>query len=351
MRVRILSLAVLLALVAVDVRPAEAGILESIKSIFSKGVEKVKSLFGGKKSDTSSDITAFLDKLEQSQATVQERQVAVKTLYDQAGGTLDARNASLQEGLDALETASRENEQLYLQFLKARSAVSEADQKTLADRLTRVTTTQHNIEQASQQLAALNRGSGVYTPPAGGAGEIFNDPKAQKFIDEWLAGCGLDEYARWVSPANADAAGPPDLNGKTRYAWVWEQVADRTAGSNPTLRAYVMARLRGEAISLTALQGGLSDATVVAGTDGTPTGTADPGATGTGGGTASLPAADVEKTVAEIDASLKVAMKRFQEISADPEQAQGAEARSLLDTIKALKDRKAELIKLAAGGN
>lgn len=340
-----------LAMFTVGVAPAEAGIMDSISGIFKKGVDAVKGLFGGKKSsDTAADgeITQFLDQLEQSQATVQGKQQEVASMAQ--GGSLDPANAQVQAKLDEVATVSRENEQMYLNFLKVRNQMKGSDQeKQLAERLTRVQESQHVLEQNAQELEKMKREKGFYTPTSTGgaavAGAIWDDPRAKGFIDEWLAGSGLDEYGRYVQPAHIAAAGQPELNGRSRHHWVWENLGGTAGANGMTLEQYVRARLDGQQIALAPVATG-ADST--SGT-GTVAGTATQGGD-TGSGTATVDGrsapVDVSATVAQVDSSLKVAMARFEELSKDNEKAQSQEAKDLLATISALKERKNELIRL-----
>lgn len=345
-RASLLTLILASSLLAASPTPSEAGLLDSIKGIFSKGTEAIKNLFGGgkKASDTASspELTGLLDQVEQSQAAVNERQAAVLELYKQNPGASDP---NLQSGLNALSTVSTQNEQLYLNFLKVRGELqtNKVDTKSLEPRFDRIAQTQGNIEQSAQQIAELNRGSGVYTPPTALAGDVWANPQAQKYIDEWLSGVGVDEWGRLVSPTSIDAAGTPDTGGKIRHQWVWETMADSNAGSSISLRAYVMARLQGQTVQITPQQIAATVPVDTAGGSATGgTATADPGS----GGASTSIQADVSSSIAQVDASLKVAMKRFEELSQDSAKATSDEAKSLLETIKALKERKQQLISL-----
>lgn len=350
-RTKLLIGLLIFALAGAGAAPAQAGILDSIGGIFKKGIDAVKGLFGGgsKSSDTASEseLTQFLDQLEQSQAAVQEKQQAAANLAQ--GGSLDPANATVQAKLDEVAAASRENEQLYTNFLKVRAQIKGSDtEKQLAERLTRVQESQHVLEQNAQELEKLKNSSGFYKPTGSGAtqvaGALWDDPRAKGYIDEWLAGSGLDEYGRYVQPAHIAAAGQPELSGKSRHHWVWENLKDQSGASGMTLEQYVRARMNGQAPAAAAAVAAADagDASTVGGTP------ASSGGSSSGAATADGRAApvDVSATVAQVDSSLKVAMARFEELSKDSEKAQSQEAKDLLATITALKERKNELIRL-----
>ncbi len=253
----VLLVFVSLVVFSVGCAPLEAGFLDSVKSMFSGGVQKVKSWFSGGSED---DFRKMLDSVEESQASLAEKQNEILDLYSRGdASSLKADDPAFQKRLDELEALSRENERKYLELLKVRDELAGKgrDLSAYRERLGRISQTQHNLEEGWQAIQEANKDAGAFTPPSeakGGAlaagGKIYENPEAQRYIDEYLSLVGLDEWGRLLNIDGliVKASGDPEAAmGITRHQWVWEQLADkRSCGANLTLREYVMARLDGK---------------------------------------------------------------------------------------------------------
>jgi len=329
--------------------PVEAGILDSIKGFFGKASDTVKGWFSG---GGTKEFEEMLQKVQTSQETVAEKQNDVYTFMGHRQTTAD--DADFQKYMNALADANRENEQLYLQLLKVRQELvdNKKDVSKYADALSRLQQTQHNLEEGNQAIQDRARQMGAFTPPAevaatksaAAAGALWKDPRAQGFIDEWLAANGLNQYGIQVGGVVVMSA-TPDFDGP-RHQWVWENlagVAGRVTGM--TLEQYVRSRLDGGAAAPPS--GGMETASASGGE-------IERGSTtSTVGSTPYSPSTyQTDGSLEGTEEQLKAAMKAYEELSTKG-QGNSEEAVQLLETVKALKTQRDELIrqKSAATGS
>lgn len=76
------------------------------------------------------------------------------------------------------------------------------------------------------------------------------DPRVAALIDEWLAGAGLDPYGRYLVPGRIEARGPPETDGLTRAAYVWNLLRNQPGAASVSLQEFVEKRLKGQAVSV-----------------------------------------------------------------------------------------------------
>lgn len=241
--------------------PASAGILDSLKGLFGGGASKAAAA-------DDKTITALMDQVEASQKELAAKQTEVSSTYNGSISNIKPSDTALQGKLDGLQQASNGNSALYLRLLQARADLSKSgDEKALApinERLAKITTTQQSLESNYQKIQDTNRQAGFFTPTGGpaaseiaaantgdqGGGDIWNNPTAQKYIDEWLSKVRLNQYGQWTGSnggTTVRSAGTPDLGvGKTRHEMVYKMLANDTARSNMTLAQYVEARMAGQ---------------------------------------------------------------------------------------------------------
>lgn len=258
---RILAVTLVAALTITP--PASAGILDSLKGLFGGGASKAAAGADDK------TITALMDQVEASQKELAAKQTEISSTYNGSISNIKPGDTALQGKLDALQQTSNGNSALYLRLLQARADVAKGgDEKALApinERLAKITTTQQSLESNYQKIQDTNRQAGFFTPtgagPAAseiaaantgdqGGADIWNNPTAQKYIDEWLTKCRLNPNGQWTGSnggTTIKSAGTPDAGvGKTRHEMVYKMLANDTARSNITLAQYVEARMRGE---------------------------------------------------------------------------------------------------------
>lgn len=383
---KVLALALVAGLAGAT--PAPAGILDSVGSFFSGAVDKVKGLFGGggAKASQSSELEEFLGQIEASQQRVFDLQTSIVETYNAASNGIDATDPAIQGKLDELADATRQNEDLYLQLLKVRAELveAEADVSAYEDRLGAIQENQKRIEEGYQEIQNFNKDSGLFTPPPQaepGAGntlasatapttfaDLTQDPRVQGFIDEWLASQGLDEYGRDLNPSasvTVRANYEPDMDGRTRHRYVWEAYWQASVDGGQRLVDYVMARLDGQAPAppssgggsvedppMELLPGVFSGVSASEPTDWQPVETADAsGVTESGTGSAEAlraeggPAAPVGgMDLAQVSAQYNQARQELTELQNAGEGA-SARARELLERIRELDSRRNELIR------
>jgi len=247
--------------------PGRAGILDTLAGVFSGGESTVSSMFGGSDSGNSgdsSDLTSLLDQLEQSQKEVSDKQNALSSIYNGSTSAINPQDASLQQKLNDLQTVSRTNESLYLRLLQTRAdlAKNNKDLGSLKDRVTKLTTTQNQLESNYQKIQETNKNAGLMKPPADSFaqsetdtdtdtdGEVWRNPEAQKYIDEYLSLVHLNRYGQWegqTGSAIVKSAGSMDASvGRNRFEFLWNVLSRDTCHSNMTMEEFVNARLRGE---------------------------------------------------------------------------------------------------------
>jgi len=267
-----------LGLVLIAAPPASAGILDSIKGLFSGGVS---SLFGGSSnanananasasgasgnsnsSAQGTDINTLLSQVQTSQKDVASKESDLASTYNGSISGIKANDPALQSKLDALNSSSSSNDQLYLRLLQAKADLTQSNPSALSavsTQMSQVTSTQEALESNYQRIQSANQQAGFFTPggkasdiaASGGAlpAVIWADPKAQGYIDEWLTGCHLNQYGQWegnTGVSTVTSGGMPDsFVGKSRYQGVWEMLANDTAGSNITLSDYVTQKMQG----------------------------------------------------------------------------------------------------------
>ena len=268
---RVLTVALAAALVATP--PASAGILDSIKGLFGMGSSTSTAAAAG-----TTDLAALMDKVEASQKDLAAKQSDLSGTYNGSLSNIKSSDTALQGKLDAMQQSSNGNSQLYLSLLQAKSDAVKADPKALAtvnDRITKITSTQEALESNYQKIQDTNRQAGFFTPtgasPAasqiaandtGHQGDVWNDPTAQKAIDEWLSKCNLNQWGQWTGAngrTTVRSAGAPDSAvGKSRYETVYKMLANDSAHSNITLADYVEQRMNGQSpnVAYTAPAGG-----------------------------------------------------------------------------------------------
>jgi len=322
--------------------PAEAGLMDSIGGFFKKASDTVKGWFSG---GGEKEFKALLDKVEQSQSSVAEVQNGILDVVTSQGqNSVRTDSAQWQEGMNQLSSVSTQNEQLFTELLKVRQELVSAkkDVSSYQDQLTRIQSTQHNLEEGYQAIQDVNRAQGGLTPPAQVAaaaaaakGSIWNDPKAQQYMDEWNAGVGLDEWGRNVRASNIMAYDDPEHGQKSKHEWLWEHRADTTGGSNITMRNYVMARLNGENPRIIPPE----PAAIVS---------KPPPPASTGGGTIDRPtstkASVTSQSLAAVERDLKEAMKDYQDL-AEAGEDQSEEGKLLLEVIRDLNTERDLMIK------
>lgn len=257
------TVALVLALTPVS---AQAGILDSVKSMFS-------GITGGGGGSKDEALDSALAQVEASQKTVADKQQALTQFYNDPSGKISKDSTQLASALTDMESASRGNEQMYLQFLQLRSALQKQgkDVASYEERLTQIASTQSQLEDNYVKIQQANKDAGLLEPPTAtgsetpadrgsgtatataGPGVIGDKPwesqDIQGFIDEWLSGVGLNKYGQWEGQsgsASVRSAGPPTVMGATTHEMVWRLWADDDADSNITLRSYVAARLKGD---------------------------------------------------------------------------------------------------------
>lgn len=239
--------------------PARAGILDSIKGLFGGG----KAAAGG----ADKTLTTLMDQVEAAQKELAAKQSEVSGTYNGSLSNIKASDTALQGKLDALQQTSNGNSALYLRLLQARADLAKTgDEKALApvnERLARITQTQQSLESNYQKIQDTNRQAGFFTPTGGAAaseiaaantgnqdGEVWKDPTAQKYIDEWLSKVNMNGWGQWTGTTRKTtvrSAGRPDFAvGMTRHEAVYRMLATDTAKSNITLAEYVRLRMAGE---------------------------------------------------------------------------------------------------------
>lgn len=343
-RTRFSFLLVLTVVVALGAaQPAQAGILDSIKGFFGKASDTVKGWFSG---GGEKEFTDLLDKVEQSQASVAERQNGILDNYSRRGKDgVNFQDYDVQTDLNGLSGVTGTNEQLYQKLLTVRQELvdNKKDVSKYDERLKRVQDTQRSLEEGYQAIQNFNREGGAFTPPsqvaAGGSagGDIWNDPAAQGYIDEWLAACGLDGYARFTGAPGLSAADMPDLEGKSRYQWVWEIMADETSGSNISLRDYVTSRLNGQSPAVTPPAAVATGPTPVTG----PVSSGSSSGAVIDAGRASATFDSGSEDLGSVEASLKAALKSYTELMSANKLD---EAQQVHETIQLLQARRSALI-------
>ncbi|MBI3890919.1 MAG: hypothetical protein HY303_05260 [Candidatus Wallbacteria bacterium] len=256
---RLLAVAVLtLVLSSASATPAQAGILDTIKGFFGKASDTVKGFFSG---GGEQDFVKLMQQAATSQQGVSDKQTNLQALLNGRGtANVKPNDPMINERLNDLAQASRQNEALYLSLLKARDELvkGKKDISKYQDTLSQITEKQNAIEQQYQEIQSFSRKIGAFTPPAtiasaggskatamGGMGEVdFNDPSVQGYIDEWLKGVQLTQWGQYIAPG-AVAAGPPDHGAMGRHEWIWKNMWTKSADSNITLGDFVRQRLAG----------------------------------------------------------------------------------------------------------
>lgn len=240
--------------------PANAGILDTIKGLFGGGAAKAAA--GDDKT-----ITTLMEQVEASQKDLAAKQTEVSSTYNGSISNIKPGDTALQGKLDALQSSSNSNSALYLRLLQARADVAKGgDEKALAavnTRLAQITTTQQSLESNYQKIQDTNRQAGFFTPTASGpaaseiagvstgnqGGDVWNDPTAQKAIDEWLTAVHMNPWGQWTGARGSTtvrSAGAPDSGaGRGRHETVYRMLASDNGHSNMTLSQYVEARLAG----------------------------------------------------------------------------------------------------------
>lgn len=345
----------LIVLVAVVVglcspAPVEAGIMDSIKGFFSKASDTVKGWFSG---GGTKEFEEMLTKVVASQEVVAEKQSAV---YDTltTGNLNDSNDPTFQAQMDELSTASRENEQLYLQLLQVRQELADGkkDLSKYQESIDRIQETQHNLEEGYQAIQDKTREIGGFTPPAdvmasaggaGGEGPLWADPRVQGFIDEWLAANGLNKFGvleGGVVVMSAD----PDRDNKPLHQYLWENLAGQSGRvTGMTLEQYVMSRLDGGAAAVPAagaVDSGVAGSSGGATDDSITVGSSDVGAVPD----TSHITVETDGTNADLERRLKEAMTAYQQLSAAG-MGQSEEANRILGVIKSLKQTRDNRIK------
>jgi hypothetical protein len=254
--------------VALGSAPAvEAGILDSIKSLFGGAKEKASGLFGG---GGDKQVQELIEQVQASQREVATKQEGLTAIYNGKLSDIKPGDAAVQGKLDELRKASASNEQLFLRLLQVRADISgkEGGDKALApfsEAIGKVTSTQNQLEQNYQKIQETNRQAGFFKPTGEGGdelasgtsgssaamhGHIWEDPDAQRYIDEWLGKVSLNEWGQWIGStksARIKSAGPAEGGvGKTRHEAVWKMYSKDDGNSNITLAEYVEARMNGE---------------------------------------------------------------------------------------------------------
>ncbi len=347
--------ALVLASFLLSVTPSHAGIMDSVGGFFSNAVSSVKGLFGGKAKASEGqegEFDNFLTQVEESQAALYTAQEELINYYNENDQQVDIKDAKAQELNNAVADASRTNEDLYLNLLKARAALleQETDISAYNDRLGEIQANQKELEESYQRIQDSNKEKGlIEPPPSTGTDPVDpdpsdkpfdpNDPQIAGFIDEWLASKGLDGYGRILGASNGvviTANYDADTDGRTRHVYVWEELWNDTGMGGQTLGDYVKSRMDG------------GDSATPA-----PPATQDPATPppATGGGstiddlTASTDAPDaaIEPVTLEgINSELKAAVASFQELQGT-QQGTGPKAESLLKKIRELEKQKKEM--------
>ena len=331
---------------------ANAGILDSIKSLFGGGSS---SSSGNEKLDSA------LKQVELSQKSVAESQQALTSYYNDPNVPISADDTELKSKLDTMEQASRSNEQLYLQFLQMRGDAKKSgtDLKDLEPRIEQISSTQDQLETNYQRIQEANRQSNLFEPPPPEGGtdttqasgilasgtarnselslNSWMDPEVQGYIDEWLSVVGLNKWGQRVGRfGNTIVTGNnrPGDAGMFRHEIVFRMLLNERKGPNMTLKAFVEARMRGENPDLQP-GGGHVNPSVTA-----PATLASSRASTTSNGT---PAATVSSTsdstasleLAEMDKKLQTSRKNLETMVATGK-GSSEEAKSLLDQISSL---------------
>lgn len=260
--IRALTVLFLAVAVLAAPAPAEAGILDSIKGFFGKASDTVKGWFSG---GSEKDFQKLLQQTAESQEKLADKQTNLQAFANQRGGSLDTSDAAINERLNDIAQTSRRNEQLYLKLLKARDELQKKkkDISKYEKALSALSQRQNQIEQQYQEIQSVVRKNDGFAPPAeagvqasvtgtgAGSGELWNNPKAQQYIDEWLNLVHLNKWGQFTRGSIIQAAGTPEHEGMTRHQYIWQRLQDDRAHSNVTLAQYVKARLRGQTPAVT----------------------------------------------------------------------------------------------------
>ncbi|MBI2944092.1 MAG: hypothetical protein HYY25_07815 [Candidatus Wallbacteria bacterium] len=345
---------------------AQAGILDTIKGFFGKASDTVKGWFSG---GGEKEFVKMLETVAKSQQAVSDKQTNLQALLNQRGtANVKPNDPMINERMNDIAQASRENEAAYLALLKARDELvkGKKDISKYQETLSQLTERQNQIEQQFQEIQNFSRKIGAFTPPAtiagAGAGKAsvmaatgevdWRDPQVQGFIDEWLNGVQLTEWGQYIAPG-AVAAGPPDHGAKARHEWIWENMHSKSADANISLGDYVRSRLAGKNPQITISR---RQTTTVASSN-----------ANTFQAAPSTPAVQTMKASAQIETAPQVASASSEQPSGelrdviDQEksvlnsiaklntdgQGNSEAARKLYESLKAIQTRKNELIKNA----
>jgi hypothetical protein len=321
--------------------PVEAGIMDSIKGFFSKASDTVKGWFSG---GGTKEFEELLQQVVSSQEVVAEKQNDILDKVSRSGNSsLSPTDPEYQTAMDELAEASRANEELYTNLLNVRQELVDGKKDVTAyeENFARIQETQHNLEEGFQALQNASREEGAFTPPsdvASANGAMWADPKVQKYMDEWLAANGLDEFGRLIGGVVV-AVADPDMDGRSREQWLWEEMFNnRGSLTGSTLESYVKSRMNGGAA---AVAGSVAVATGNSGgsqIDDRSSSTASVASGSTV--SASVPGG---ASLADTDAQLKTAMASYEKMAADG-RGNSDYAAGLLEDIKVLKAQRDAMI-------
>ena len=352
MRTRVLSLSICFLILFLAPPFAEAGIWDSIKGFFGKASDTVKGWFSG---GGEKEFQEMLQEMVASQEVVNEKQNAVYDILTRSNP--NPKDPEYQKSMNELSEASRSNEELYTKLLQVRQELAEKDRdlSKYDEHLKRIQETQHNLEEGYQAIQKKSRQIGAYKPPQQVASEKrtleeapWANPEARKYIDEWLAANGLNEYGVLTGGVVVKSVSP-DFEG-TRHQFVWNELAkQRGRITGTTLEQYVKQRMNGSAAANPA--GGMETASATSG--GASGGELERGSTTSAVASSSSVSGGVSSgaSLANTEEQLKGAMESYQNLAAKGK-GDSSEAKELLETIKVLKAQRDEMIssKSAAQG-
>ena len=336
-----LIIALVCVFTAGSVDVAQAGLMDSITGLFSKASSTVKGWFSG---GGTKEFEELLQKVVASQEVVAEKQNSILDKVSRSGNSsLDPQSAEYQTSMDELAQASRANEELYTNLLTVRQELvdNKKDVSKYEESFSRITETQHNLEEGYQAIQDASREEGAFTPPSVAAaqadGAIWADPEVQKYMDEWLAANGLDSFGRLLGGVVISVA-DPDMGGKTREQWLWENLFDnRGRLTRNTLESYINSRLKGGSAAPASME--------VATGSNTGTSQIDRSSSTTpavSGATVSTPISS-GASLADTESQLDTAMSTYEKMAQEG-QGDSAEAVELLGNIKVLKAQRDEMV-------
>lgn len=319
----------------------EAGIMDSITGFFSKASDTVKGWFSG---GGTKEFEELLQQVITSQEVVAEKQNSILDKVSRSGNSsLSPQDPAYQTSMDELAEASRANEELYAKLLTVRQELVDGkkDVSKYEEHFSRITETQHNLEEGFQAIQKASREEGAFTPPAdviaAANGALWADPKVQAYMDEWLAANGLDEFGRLLGGVIV-AVADPDMDGRTREQWLWENMfSNRGNLTGSTLESYVKSRMNGGGAAAASAQ------VATGNTGGSQVADRSSSTAPVSSGSTASAVVPAGATLSDTDAQLKTAMASYEKMAADGE-GNSTQAAELLENITVLKAQRDEMI-------